>query len=219
MEYLINQMQSNVNDATSDKYDYQVKILMIGESGVGKTCVIQRFTRNEFTLNHLATIAIDFRVKSIDIGGKKLKMQIWDTAGQERFNTLTTSFLKGADGIILCYAINDDKSFENVSKWMLQIKNYAPKDVKIVLIGNKMDLEGERRVAREEGQRVATNYNIPFFECSAKSSVNISELFSKIGEDVVEKLQKADLESSVFNFKHSWRLSNDDPESKGSKCC
>ncbi len=212
-------MNSNVNNTNTEKYDYQVKILMIGESGVGKTCVIQRFTRNEFTLNHLATIAIDFRVKSLDIGGKKLKMQIWDTAGQERFNTLTTSFLKGADGIILCYAINDEKSFENVSKWMLQIRNYAPKDVKIVMIGNKMDLENERRVMKEEGQRVANNYDIPFFECSAKSSLNISELFNRIGEDVVDKLQKADLESSVFNFKQSWRISNDDPDAKSKKCC
>ncbi len=83
------------SDIPDEQYDYQVKLLMIGESGVGKTCIIQRFARNDFTLNHLATIAIDFRMKSIDIKGKKLKMQIWDTAGQERFNTLTTSFFKG----------------------------------------------------------------------------------------------------------------------------
>jgi len=87
--------QSKKLEVVDEHYDYQVKLLMIGESGVGKTCIIQRFTRNDFTLNHLATIAIDFRMKSVEVSGKKLKMQIWDTAGQERFNTLTTSFFKG----------------------------------------------------------------------------------------------------------------------------
>ena len=137
-----------------ETYDHLVKVLMIGESGVGKTCVIQRFNKNEFSMNHLSTIAIDFKMKLLDVNGSKIKMQIWDTAGQERFNTLTTGFFKGSDGIIVCYSVTDEKSFESINKWMNQIHSLAPVEVKVVLVGNKVDLEKERRVSYEEGELI-----------------------------------------------------------------
>lgn len=146
-----------------ETYDHLVKVLMIGESGVGKTCIIQRFNRNEFSMNHLSTIAIDFKMKLLDVDGVKIKMQIWDTAGQERFNTLTTGFFKGSDGIILCYSVTDEKSFESINKWMNQINSLAPVEVKVVLVGNKVDLEKERRVSYEEGElkRPASREQVP----------------------------------------------------------
>ena len=132
-------------------YDYLVKVLMIGESGVGKSCLISRFNKNEFSATHLATIAIDFKMKLAEINGSKVKMQIWDTAGQERFATLTSGFFKGSDGIVVVYAVDDEKSFENVNKWMNQVHSKAPVDVKILLVANKSDLENERKISFEEG--------------------------------------------------------------------
>lgn len=98
----------------NESYDVLTKILMVGESGVGKTCLIRRFTRNDFVLNHLSTIAIDFKRHSIEIDDKKVTIQLWDTAGQERFHTLTAAFFKGSDGIVVCYSVNDRRSFEHV---------------------------------------------------------------------------------------------------------
>ena len=168
-------------------YDYLIKILTIGESGVGKTCLISRYNKNEFSATHLSTIAIDFKMKNAEINGHRVKIQIWDTAGQERFATLTNGFFKGSDGIIVVYSVTDEKSFENVNKWMQQIQQRAPADVKVLLAGNKTDLEEERKVSYEEGERLAQKYNIPFFETSAKNGTHVNEVFEKLGADVIEK--------------------------------
>ena len=188
-----------MHDITEDdRYDYQAKILTIGESGVGKTSIISRFTKNEFSLNHLATIAIDFKLKRIQAKDKTIKLQIWDTAGQERFNTLTTGFFKGADGIILCYSIIDQHSFDCVSKWMTQIKALSPLDVKVILVGNKSDCQAERVISRDQGIHVSQLYGVPFYECSAKSGENVTEIFELMGEKVLERLiaKKNNLENS-----------------------
>ena len=181
-----------------DRYDYQAKILCIGESGVGKTCIISRFTKNEFSLNHLATIAIDFKLKRIQVKDKTIKLQIWDTAGQERFNTLTTGFFKGSDGIILCYSVIDQNSFDCVSKWMTQIKNLSPSDVKVVLVANKSDCQSERVISTQLGAAIAQQYGVPFYECSAKTGENVNDIFNKMGESVLDRLvsKKKDFESS-----------------------
>ena len=171
-----------------ERADHLVKILTIGESAVGKSCIIQRFTRNEFSLNHTATIAIDFKMKVLELRAQRVKMQIWDTAGQERFNTLTSGFFKGSDGVIVSYAITDEKSFQCVNKWMDQIHKLAPPDVRVILVGNKSDLESERKVSFEDGQVMAQKYGIKFFETSAKTGDHIEELFTRIGEDILEKL-------------------------------
>ena len=162
---------------------------MIGESGVGKTCIIQRFNKNEFSLTHLSTIAIDFKMKVVSVGDEKIKMQIWDTAGQERFNTLTAGFFKGSDGIILCYSITDTKSFDNINKWMAQIKSLAPIDVKVLLVGNKTDLEEERKLSIEQGKEMAEKYGIQLFEASAKTGENVPEIFQRMAEMVLEKVK------------------------------
>ena len=134
------------------EYDFLAKILMIGESGVGKSCLISRYNKNEFSASHLATIAIDFKMKLAEINGSRVKMQIWDTAGQERFSTLTNGFFKGSDGIVVVYSICDEKSFDNVNKWMNQVHARAPVDVKILIVGNKIDLESERKISYAEGK-------------------------------------------------------------------
>ena len=181
---------------SEDRCEHLVKILMIGESAVGKSCLIQRFTKNEFSMHHTSTIAIDFKMKVIDIDGTKIKMQIWDTAGQERFNTLTSGFFKGSDGIVLTYSLTDEKSFQCVNKWMDQIQKLAPADVKVLLIGNKSDLEEERKVTREEGEAMAEKHKVKFYEASAKTGENIQELFHDIGKQIFEKISQ----NPVVNF-------------------
>jgi len=201
-----------------DRYDYQAKILTIGESGVGKTCIISRFTKNEFSLNHLATIAIDFKLKRIQTKGKTIKLQIWDTAGQERFNTLTAGFFKGSDGIILAYSVIDQNSFDCVNKWMTQIRNLSPADVKVILVGNKSDCISERVISKEQGIALAQQYKIPFFECSAKSGDNVNEIFERMGDIVLDRLiiKKKELENS--NDRNDF-FSQENPQVQPGKCC
>ncbi len=207
---------SQINDQ-KEQYDHQVKILMVGETGVGKTCLIQRFTRDEFSMNHLPTIAIDFRMKCIEIQNKRIKMQIWDTAGQERFSTLTTGFFRGSDGIIVCFSLCDDKSFDSISKWMTQIKNHAPTDVKVILVGSKADLGEDRRVPKENCEKMALNFGVPYYECSSKSGLGVEEVFIKMGNQVLGKIPASKLESSLFNFKNPWKLEENAKQKK--KCC
>jgi Ras-related protein Rab-8A len=155
-----------------DSYDTVLKFLVIGDTGVGKTCVLLRYCEDTFTNVHLTTIGIDFKLKTTEIDGKKVKLQIWDTAGQERFKTITQNYYKGAMGIVLCYSVIERESFENISNWMKQINDHADSNVCKLLIGNKSDME-DRRVAYEEGQRLAQQYGITFFETSAKDGKNI----------------------------------------------
>ena len=201
-----------------DKYDFQAKILTIGESGVGKTCIISRFTKDEFSLNHLATIAIDFKLKRIQTKDKTIKLQIWDTAGQERFNTLTTGFFKGSDGIILVYSVIDQNSFDCVSKWMTQIRNLSPSDVKVILVGNKSDCHSERIITKDQGIAVAEQYNIPFFESSAKTGENVKEIFEKMSDLVLDRLiiKKREMESSMGTHD---LLDKEPKQEENNRCC
>uniref|UniRef100_A0A8D0ET71 Ras-related protein Rab-13 n=1 Tax=Strix occidentalis caurina TaxID=311401 RepID=A0A8D0ET71_STROC len=136
-------------------YDHLFKLLLIGDSGVGKTCLIIRFAEDNFTSTYISTIGIDFKIRTVDIDGKKIKLQVWDTAGQERFKTITTAYYRGAVGIILVYDITDEKSFENIQNWMKSIKENASAGVERLLIGNKCDMEGKRKVQRDAAEKVA----------------------------------------------------------------
>ena len=122
------------------EYDDLYKLLIIGNSAVGKSCMLMRFSENQFTENFYNTVGVDFKLKEIELKGKTVRLQIWDTAGQDKFRTITTSYYKGAHGIMIVYDITDRQSFENVSEWMEEIENYAQKNVNILLIGNKNDL-------------------------------------------------------------------------------
>ena len=167
---------------SSHKYDFLFKLLIIGESGVGKTCLLLRFTDDSFTQNHLTTIGIDFKIKIINIEDKLIKLQIWDTAGQERFRTITKTYYKGAHGIILTYDVTDQNSFKNIRNWIKQIEANAQTSVKKVLVGNKCD-KPDRVVTEEEGKKLADDYSMSFFETSAKTNQNVNErvLFNETG--------------------------------------
>lgn len=175
---------------TSKNYDYLFKLLLIGDSGVGKTCLLFRFSDDAFNTSFIATIGIDFKVRTVDIDGKKIKLQIWDTAGQERFRTITTAYYRGAMGIFLVYDISDEKSFDNIKTWIRNIEDNAAPDVEKMILGNKCDRESKRQVSREKGQGLAIKYGVKFFETSALSGVSVEQAFLTLASDIKKKTEK-----------------------------
>lgn len=168
----------------------QVKLLMIGDSGVGKTCLLLRYANESFTPTFITTIGIDFKIKNVDVDGKRIKLQIWDTAGQERFRTITTSYFRGAQGIILVYDVTDRRSFESIRNWISQIQQHADVHVNKMLVGNKCDMLDEKVVSTEEGQKLAKEFGIGFWECSAKNNINVEQCFVSVARDVKDRLMK-----------------------------
>lgn len=186
-------MSSTIN---RKNYDHLFKLLLIGDSGVGKTCILFRFSDDAFNTTFISTIGIDFKIKTIDINGKRVKLQIWDTAGQERFHTITTSYYRGANGIMLVYDITNPKSFDNITKWLKNITDFASDDVERILLANKCDMEEKRMISTARGQEVATANNIKFYETSAKNNQNISDAFVTLAEDILTKQPKQMADSS-----------------------
>ena len=163
------------------------KILTIGESGVGKTCVLRRFVENKFLKNHLATIGIDFKTKTLNINNQEIKLKIWDTAGQERFRNITTQYYKGADGIVLVYDVTDESSYEKIRDWMEQIlSNTQQEEIGLVLLGNKCDME-PRVVTEDMGKKMAEELKISYYETSALTGQGIKEAFEELTMDIMKK--------------------------------
>ncbi|OXB71905.1 UNVERIFIED_CONTAM: hypothetical protein H355_004784 [Colinus virginianus] len=156
--------------------DYLFKLLLIGDSGVGKSCLLLRFADDTYTESYISTIGVDFKIRTIDLDGKTVKLQIWDTAGQERFRTITSSYYRGAHGIIIVYDVTDRESFNNVKNWMVEIDKYAMEGVSKLLVGNKCDLSAKRAVSYEEGKEFADSCNIRFVETSAKNAHNVEQV-------------------------------------------
>ena len=165
--------------------DCVYKVLLLGDTTVGKTCFLTKYTDKTFQDAHISTIGLDYRLKSMNLkSGKNLKLQIWDTAGQDRFRAITKNYYKGANGIILIYDVTSLQTYENIKTWVNQIKEEAPQNVVIFIAGNKIDMEEERKVTTEEGKRLAEEFGYPFYETSAKDDININEIF----DDLVEKV-------------------------------
>jgi Ras-related protein Rab-8A len=177
---------SSTNSAAA--YDLQIKLLMIGDSGVGKTCLLLRYANDSFSPKFITTIGIDFKIKNIDVDGTKIKLQIWDTAGQERFRTITTGYFRGAQGILLVYDVTDRRSFESIRNWMNQIQQHADVHVNKILVGNKCDRLDEKVVSTAEGQKLAAEFQMPFWECSAKTDINVDPAFQGLAAAVKDRL-------------------------------
>ncbi|CAD8193323.1 unnamed protein product [Paramecium pentaurelia] len=188
-----------------------IKLLIIGDSAVGKTNILKRFCENQYTQNFVSTIGIDFKFRDLEVEGKLMRLQIWDTAGQERFRTITSTYFKGAMGIILVYAVNNLESFQNIQNWMNQIKQNASESVIILLVANKSDLN-DRAVQYEQGKNLADSYGIKFFETSAKEGINIIETFQCISKQIKDIMS---LEEKVQNIK----LEQTSQNAKSNFCC
>lgn len=171
---------------SDDAYDFLFKIVLIGDAGVGKTCVVQRFKSGVFVERQGNTIGVDFTMKTLDIQGKRVKLQIWDTAGQERFRTITQSYYRSANGAIIAYDITKKKSFASVPRWIEDVRKYAGSNIVQLLIGNKLDMEEYREVQLAEAETLAKHYDIiSAFETSAKDSSNVEEAFVKMASELM----------------------------------
>ena len=163
----------------NSEYYYIYKLLLIGNPGVVKSCLLLRFSDDTYTNDYISTIGVDFKIKTIELDGKTVKLQIWDTAGQERFRTITSSYYRGSHGIIIVYDVTDQDSFDSVKMWLQEIDRYATSTVLKLLVGNKCDLNDKRVVDYDTAKEFAEANQMPFLETSALDSTNVEEAFGK----------------------------------------
>ena len=201
-------------DNKTGYFDVKYKIMVLGESKVGKTSLIKRYTKDQFGGVYLTTVGMDFQDKIIEIEDKKVRLQIWDTAGQERFRNVTKSYFQSSQGLVLVYDITDRESFEKLNFWVDNIKNFAPENAKFILVGNKCDLANERKVSYEEGENYAKNLNIKFFEASARDGTNVNELFFYLANEIYQD----DKTKGKDNKDNGMKLETGNKKGK-KKCC
>ena len=167
-------------------YDYMFKLLILGDSGVGKSCFLLRFTEENFSLSHIPTIGIDYKSKIINLNGVRVKLQLWDTAGQERFKTITKTYYSGAMGIIVAYDCTRPESFDNIKSWIEMIKLHANENIAIALIGNKCDLS-DIKIPEEMGQKLGEEIGISFFPTSAKNNIGVNETIMHLSKEIYDR--------------------------------
>ena len=170
-----------------DNYEMMFKVVLVGDSFVGKTNIMSKYLKNEFHEDSKATVGVEFGSRQFNIEGHVVKAQIWDTAGQERYKAITSAYYKGAKGAFIVYDITRKESFENVTKWAEQLKSTADKNLTIIIVGNKTDLEDQRQVTSEEGQNKANSLESAFIETSAASGSNLDKAFEMMINEVYKK--------------------------------
>lgn len=178
-----------------DEYDYLFKVVLIGDSGVGKSNLLSRFTRNEFNLESKSTIGVEFATRSITVDNKTIKAQIWDTAGQERYRAITSAYYRGAVGALLVYDIAKHLTYENVERWLKELRDHADANIVIMLVGNKSDLRHLRAVLTEEASAYAESSSLSFIETSALDSTNVETAFTNILTEIYHIVSQRQLDS------------------------
>ncbi|ERN20467.1 hypothetical protein AMTRI_Chr01g134270 [Amborella trichopoda] len=178
-----------------DEYDYLFKVVLIGDSGVGKSNLLSRFTRNEFCLESKSTIGVEFATRTVQVEGKTIKAQIWDTAGQERYRAITSAYYRGAVGALLVYDITKPTTFENVGRWLKELRDHADSNIVIMLVGNKSDLKHLRGVATEDAQGFSEKEGLSFLETSALDATNVEKAFQTILAEIHRIISKKALAS------------------------
>lgn len=179
-----------------DEYDYLFKVVLIGDSGVGKSNLLSRFTRNEFNLESKSTIGVEFATRSIQVDGRTIKAQIWDTAGQERYRAITAAYYRGAVGALLVYDIAKHLTYENVERWLKELRDHADSNIVIMLVGNKSDLRHLRAVPTEEAKAYAERNGLSFIETSALDSTNVEQAFTNILTEIYRIVSQKQLEQT-----------------------
>jgi small GTP-binding protein len=211
---------------SNDEYDYLFKVVLIGDSGVGKSNLLSRFTRNEFSLDSKSTIGVEFATRSIEVEGKTIKAQIWDTAGQERYRAITSAYYRGAVGALLVYDIAKHVTYENVERWLRELRDHAEQSIIIMLVGNKSDLRHLRAVPTEEARSFAESNKVCFMETSALESTNVEKCFQDILTEIYKNVQKKTFTDNNNNSVQlpgskglSLSASQSDQQTKSSGCC
>merc|ERR1712217_543523 len=171
-------------------YDHLFKLVLIGDSGAGKSSLLLRFADDAFTESYITTIGVDFRFKTIPVDKKTIKLQIWDTAGQERFRTITSAYYRGADGIVMIFDLCDRESFSHVDNWLDEVNRYVNESTCKILIGSKCDLTAERQVSTEEAKKKADELGMAFIETSAKDATNVQDAFQIMSTELIAKRER-----------------------------
>ncbi|KAK2664504.1 hypothetical protein Ddye_003078 [Dipteronia dyeriana] len=218
-----------MGDSYDEECDYLFKAVMIGDSAVGKSNLLSRFAKDEFRLDSKPTIGVEFAYRNIRIGDKIIKAQIWDTAGQERFRAITSSYYRGALGALLVYDITRRATFENIKKWLKELREYGNSYMVIVLVGNKSDLSRNRDIQEEEGKELAEMESLYFMETSAMENLNVQDAFLQMFRKILENTVQKNLETKrndqtkAMNVLHGRKeIINIDHEvtaTKQSSCC
>ena len=170
-----------------NNYELLYKIIIIGDTCVGKSNILSRYLKDEFREDSKSTVGVELGSKFLKVKGVGTKLQIWDTAGQERYRSITSSYFKGSHGCFIVYDITNETSFEDVNKWYEQAQKESSKEVSIILVGNKCDLENERKVSKEKGEEKARALNCPFFETSALSKLKIDDIFNEMVNNIFDR--------------------------------
>ncbi|GAA0168480.1 small GTPase [Lithospermum erythrorhizon] len=191
---------SNLYGNFSQNIDYVFKIVLIGDSAVGKSQILARFARNEFSLEAKATIGVEFQTKTLVIDQKTVKAQIWDTAGQERYRAVTSAYYRGAVGAMLVYDLTKRQSFDHMARWLEELRGHADKNIVIMLIGNKCDLGSLRAVPIEDAQEFAERENLYFMETSALESTNVEDAFMTVLKEIYKIISKKTLNAGEISY-------------------
>ena len=209
-----------------ENYDLIFKIVLIGDSGVGKTNILSRYINNEFSLATQSTVGVEFGSKIIKKNGKVIKLQIWDTAGQERYKSITSAYYKGSRGAFVVYDITRKSTYDNIDKWIGELKTNGSEDVLIMLVGNKSDLEEKREVITEEVEKKAQEQKLAFCETSALNGKNVEYAFENLINEILKKVEKEKIneakqlaESKAITLETADRNKNEKNSKKKKKCC
>ncbi|XP_062087637.1 ras-related protein RIC1-like [Humulus lupulus] len=197
------------------EYDYLFKLLLIGDSAVGKSCLLLRFADDSYVETYISTIGVDFKIRTVEQDEKTIKLQIWDTAGQERFRTITNSYYRGAHGIIVVYDVTDEESFKHVKGWLQEIDKYTKGNVTKLLVGNKCDLTDKKVVSYDTAKAFADEVGIPFFETSAKDATNVEQTFLTMVADIKSRMVS---QPTTSDKPAVWRMQGK-PVAQNSSCC
>lgn len=184
---------------TSIRYNYLFKYIVIGDTGVGKSCLLLQFTDHRFQPEHDLTIGVEFGARMVTIDGKEHKLQIWDTAGQEAFRSITRSYYRGAAGALLVYDITRRETFNHLASWLNDVRQYSSSNMVITLVGNKSDMNAERKVTKEEGEAFATENGLYFMEASAKTAENVEAIFIETARHIYEKVESGEFDVNNEN--------------------
>eukprot|EP00727_Mastigamoeba_balamuthi_P001443 m51a1_g11296 putative ras-like gtp-binding protein ypt1 (207) ;mRNA; r:59738-61105 len=202
------------------EYDYLFKFILVGDSGVGKSCFMIRFADDTFIETFICTVGVDFKIRTLELLGKTVKLQIWDTAGSERFRSITTAYYRGADAVIVMYDVSARSSFDGLKTWLDGVKNNTDETIAMMLVGNKCDVSADKRqVPSEDAQKFAEENTMLFFETSAKDSTNVTEAFTVLAKQVLEQKRKmATSDSPEPEVPVTEKLLLQEPNQGGSKC-
>ena len=210
----------------AENYDLIFKIVLIGDSGVGKTNILSRYINNEFSLATQSTVGVEFGSKIIKKNGKVIKLQIWDTAGQERYKSITSAYYKGSKGAFVVYDITRKTTYDNIDKWIGELKTNGSEDVLIMLVGNKSDLEDKREVITEEVEKKAQEQKLAFCETSALNGKNVEYAFENLINEILKKVEKDKIneakqlsESKAITLETADKNQNEKNSKKKKKCC